>query len=106
MASTTGDAVGTVADEDIQTVYLTPADRRLQDDWVWPPSAQSAPLLGALERCLDPIERRRVLREVLRAQALHVDGERKDDSTTCFRLPTSRRWSRRDLCATRGSGSR
>ena len=72
MTSATGDAVGTVADEDIQTVYLTPADRRLQDEWVWPPSAQSAPLLGALERCLDPIGADEFFEKHYEREALHI----------------------------------
>ncbi len=72
MTSTTGDAVGTVADEDIQTVYLTPADRRLQDEWVWPPSAQSAPLLGALERCLDPMSADEFFARYYEREALHI----------------------------------
>ena len=72
MTSVAGETYGTLVDEDIHTLHELPAARHRPAELTRPPSARSSPALGALRRCIEPVETEEFFSETYERRPLHV----------------------------------
>ena len=90
-----GETYGTLVDEDIR--HAPPKCRPTRHRQAEPQtaSAQSSPVLGALRRCIDPMETGEFFSEYYERRPLHTAARRgRTIRRPALSLPTPRRWRR------------